>query len=329
MIIDLVKKYYGIIVETVEKSPMGVGADTYFITSGDEKFVLKFPFENAMNHPQNEPELCAYLSKKGLPVSEFLRNYSGNFISADPEGRIFHLQKFVNGQVYGVNQAPQWLLIQSAQVLGKIHTALFDYKGLPEGIGKGFFNYRTRAIALDAYKLTLDHNQQEGEEIKNDLLYRIDLMSRFPDYQIDLSRLTCQNTHGDYLISQLICEDQTINAVIDWTTACVHPLVWEIMRSYVFGSPNCSHAEIDIDEFINYVGAYLEYAPLNQTDIKMMPYVFYYQIAVSNYYQQYFQADEEHKMNFYHQTKFSTDLMRWFEKHIDEVSEALLSCFGK
>lgn len=60
-------------------------------------------------------------------------------VSADDSGRVFHVQKFIEGKVYEPNSAPDWLMKESAEILGKIHTALKDYEGLNVGIGNDFF----------------------------------------------------------------------------------------------------------------------------------------------------------------------------------------------
>ncbi len=155
--------------------------------------------------------------------------------------------------------------------------------------------------------------------------YRIELMSRFSVPEIDLSKLTRGNTHGDFFISQLICADRSIAAVIDWTTACIHPIVWEIIRSYIYGSPKCKDGTIIIPELAEYTKNYLKFASLNKYDLKMMPYVFYYQISVCDYYNQYFQSNADNRHIYLGQAILSTKLMKWFEIHANELSEALLS----
>lgn len=147
-------------------------------------------------------------------------------VSADDSGRVFHVQKFIEGKVYKPNSAPDWLMKESAEMLGKIHTALKDYEGLNVGIGNDFFKYMTPENALRSYENSLSIARENGDsEIEADLLYRIGLMKKFPKYRFEIDKLTCVNTHGDYFISQLICGEDRINAVIDWTTACVHPAV--------------------------------------------------------------------------------------------------------
>lgn len=47
--------------------------------------------------------------------------------------------------------------------------------------------------------------------------------------------------------------------MIDWTTACVHPVIWEIMRSFVYGAPCCADGKIDPQLLERYIAAYCRY----------------------------------------------------------------------
>lgn len=328
MIEELLNNLYGLSACNIKKSAVGAGSDTYFITSGFEKYVMKFPCESEMNNPDAEPLICDFLLKKNLPVCEFIKNNLGEYISIDENGRKFHLQKFAEGKMFELNTAPRWLLRESAGMLGKIHSALTDYKGLSDGIGKNFFTYMTPESALSSYKRTaIIANELGDTNITEDLSYRIELMGRFPVYEIDLDRLSCQSTHGDYFISQLICGEKKINAVIDWTTACVHPVVFEIIRSYVYAAPSYINGEINIHEFVEYVFEYLKFAKLNPYDIEMMAKLFYYQISVCDYYGQYYSSAADNRHIYLHQAVFSTKLMKWFDKNIDSLTRALQDSF--
>ncbi len=57
----------------------------------------------------------------------------------DEMGRRFHVQKFIDGEVYAYHEAPESCQKESAQMLAEIHLALKEVKGLPEGIGQDFF----------------------------------------------------------------------------------------------------------------------------------------------------------------------------------------------
>lgn len=322
--VDLLEKHYDLKVISYEKSAVGAGSDTYFVLCSDGKYVVKFPSVSEINNPEAEPQLCEFLLRNNIPVCRFVRNLNGDYISEDEKGRLFHVQEFIDGKMYDWNTAPCWLLTESAEILGKIHAALKDYEGLPTGIGKGFFSFMTPENAINSYKNTLLIAQNNGDkEIEKDIKYRIELMERFPEYKFDLDRLTCCPTHGDYFISQLLCSEKGINAVIDWTTACVHPVVWEIVRSYVYAAPECAQGEIDMQRLKTYFDNYLRFAPLCTYDLEMAAKLFYYQIAVCDYYNQYYTSTASNRSIYLRQAIFSTNLMRWFEKNIDAVTDIL------
>lgn len=320
----LLSKCYSLTVLSAEKSSVGAGSDTYFVNCTNGKYVVKFPSVSEINNPEAEPKLCDFLFENGISVCRFIKNNDDAYITADENGRLFHVQEFIDGTLYDWNAAPDWLLKESAETLGKIHTALKDYNGLPIGIGADFFQYMTPENALRSYENTLETARKNGDtEIETDLLYRIELMKRFPKYSFDMGKLTCNATHGDYFISQLICGECKINAVIDWTTACVHPVVWEIMRSYVYAAPECADGIINIDKLAEYFSNYRRFAKLTDYDLQNAAKLFYYQIAVCDYYNQYYTSTADNREIYLRQAVFSTRLMRWFEKNIEMATECI------
>lgn len=321
----LLKQNYNLDFVCAEKSTVGAGSDTYFVTCTDGKYVVKYPASSDINHPDAEPQLCEYLRARGIPACQFLRNRQGEFLSTDESGRQFHVQRFLEGRMYDLNAAPDWLLTASARMLGQIHTALGDYPGLPEGIGGGFFQYMTPERALGSYRHSLAIAEGRGEaRIAEDLRWRMDLMKRLKPYRFTPERLTLCATHGDFFISQLLCGDGEINAVIDWTTACVHPVVWELFRSFVYGAPSCADGQIDMEELAGYVAAYREFAPLKPGDLEDMVPLFFYQIAVCDYYGQYYGSHADNRHIYLHQAQFSTKLLRFLEENGEALARRLL-----
>lgn len=322
----LLKRHYGLNVLHITHATEGAGSDTWFVTCAEGKYVVKFPAASEINHPEQEPELCQKLLDADLPACRFLRNGDGRFITVDETGHLFHVQAFIEGHTYDLNTAPDWLLMESAALLGRIHAALRDDCSLPVGIGKDFFRFMTPENALASYQRSLEKARQLGDaSAAADLAWRISLVQRMPHFTFDLDAITCQSTHGDYFISQLICAEQHIAAVIDWTTACVHPVVWEIIRSYVYASPACKGGEIDIPEFLRYVAAYRRHVSLTEADLRSVAPLFFYQLAVCDYYAQYY-ASEAHNRHIYrHQAAFSTKLLKWLEQHMEALTAALLA----
>ena len=323
MIEEIILNHYGMHMLESTKLAVGAGSDTFLIKTDKGKFILKNANINEANNPENEPAICAHLLAKGLPVSTFVKDVRGVYVF-DHDGALYHMQKFVEGKNYGWNTAPSWLLDASARMLGKIHVALQDYPSLPVGIGENFFRYMTPQSAIKSYENTLERAKLEGDTaIEADVSFRLELMKRFHVPGIRLDQLTRGNTHGDYFISQLICGEEDISAVIDWTSACIHPVIWEIMRSYVYAAPECAQGIIDEAALISYVKKYLDAAPLTAYDIRMLPYVFYYQIAVCDYYHQYYHSTADNRSIYLQQAVSSTKLLKWLEPNNERLSEVL------
>ncbi|MCL2105782.1 MAG: phosphotransferase [Oscillospiraceae bacterium] len=321
----LIRDHYGMEVKEARKMTIGAGSNTWMLRTERGQYILKNANINEANNPQNEPAFCEHLRQKGLPVSEFVRDLQGQFVWTHC-GEVYHLQKFIEGNCPAWHSAPPWLLRESAQLLGRIHTALEDYTALPVGIGEGFFLHMTPQTALRSYRNTLRLAKRAGDKaIADDLNYRIELMKRLAIPPIEIRRLTCRNTHGDYFISNLICGESNINAVIDWTTACVHPVVWEILRSYVYAAPECGEGKINIVACVDYVREYQQFAALTTNDLQMMPWLFFYQIAVCDYYNQYYQSQAANREIYLKQAVLSTRLMQWFERNAEELSRTLCS----
>ena len=298
----------------MRKSSVGAGSDTWFVYCEEGDFVLKYPAVSEINHPEREPQLCEFLNNHGIPVCSFLKNYSGSYFSEDSQGRKFTLQKLIQGTTPDWNTATDAVLQESAELLGKIHTVLKDYPRLPIGIGEDFFKFMTPQKALNSYHRSLAIAQSRHDmAIEKDLKWRISFIEQFPDMSFDLQKLTVRNTHGDYFISQFICDGGHLKAVIDWTTACVHPVIWEIMRSYVYSSPKCADGKIDRDELQRYVEAYCRYGTLNEYDLENLLALFYYQIAVCDYYGQYYASTADNRDIYLSQAVFSTKLLKGIE----------------
>ena len=325
---ELLSRLYGLKLLEAEKSAVGAGSDTWFLGCEEGRFVLKYPADSAINNPALEPLLCETLLEKGLPVCQFLRNRDGEYISRDDTGRIFTVQRFLEGKMYDLNAAPDWLISAQAEMLARIHNALRAYIGLPTGIVEDFFRHMTPQNVLPSFQNSLRIAQETGQtDIANELRYRIELLERFPQRQFDLQTLTTCATHGDYFISQLLCGDGRINAVIDWTCACVHPVVWELTRSYVYASSRCRAGSIDIGEFCDAVAAYRALAPLCGEDIRCLGTLFQTQIAVCDYYGQYYASNAANRHIYLHQARFSTALLRWFDAHLDALNAELARRF--
>lgn len=317
-------RLYGIEIDSLEMSDNGAGSMTYFVTADKQKYVVKYASDNEMNHPEREPGLCRYLCAHGIPASQFIENIQGKFLSFDENGRRFHVQGFIEGVVYSYNEAPDFLLEQAPVLLAEIHEVLKSYEELPEGIGATFFQERRPESMIESFQSSLKLAVTNGDSDNADDIYDIiDIINHFPDYTFDISRFTCGNTHGDYMISQLVCEDNSIRGIIDWTTACRHPLVWEVVRSYIFMAPECKDGNVDINRFERYLRAYMKKGKLNAYDIEEAGNLFYYFLAVCDFYSQYYSTFTKNRFIYLEQAKLCKKVLEWFSRHIEELNARL------
>ena len=317
-------KLYDIEIETMEVSGNGAGGLTYIVTAGEKSFVVKYPTDNEMNHPETEIRVCEALLQKGIPACRFIPNKHGKMLSTDESGRRFTVQRFYEGITCDYFEASGNMQKESAEMLAKIHSAMKDMEKIPVGIGGDFFAYRKPENMERSYAETLQYALNNGDnEIAAAIRSNMRIVGSMPAYGFDINRFSCGNTHGDYMISQLIWLDEKINGIIDWTCVCRHPYIWEIVRSYVFMAPEVKQGEIDIEAFIRYISSYMEYSSLKSYDIENAGKLFYYFLAVCNFYGQYYDSISENRHIYLKQAEMSSRLLVWFEKHIDELNEAL------
>lgn len=101
-------------------------------------------------------------------------------------------------------------------------------------------------------------------------------MECFPAWRFDLNRLTCRNTHRDYFISQLLCADGSIDRSL--LARCVH--------------------------------VYCRYGALNDYDLENLERLHLYQIAVCDYYGQYYASAAANRHIYLQPAQHATHLLR-------------------
>ncbi|MGN1422081.1 MAG: phosphotransferase [Oscillospiraceae bacterium] len=317
-------KLYDIEIEAMETSANGAGGLTYFVTAGGKRYVVKYPTDNDINHPETEIRVCETLLKKGIPACRFIPDKHGRMLSTDENGRRFTVQHFYEGVTYGYNEAPEELQKASAVMLARIHEAMKDMEDIPVGIGGDFFAHRKPEYMRDSYARALKQAEDNGDnDIACAIRSNIRIIGSMPEYEFDINKFTCGSTHGDYMISQLIWLDGKVNGIIDWTCACRHPYIWEIFRSYVFMAPEVRQGELNTKALLRYIEYYAEYGRLNAYDIENAGKLFCYFLSVCNFYGQYYDSISNNRHIYLKQAEMSSKLLAWFEKHIDELNEGL------
>ena len=104
--------------------------------------------------------------------------------------------------------------------------------------------------------------------------------------------------------------------IVDWTAACIHPVVWEIVRSYAYAAPECREGKINLERLHRYVDRYKEISSLTDYDEENLLRVYFYQIAVCDYYKQYLFADKKDREEFLWQARFATGLLHFLSEYV-------------
>ncbi len=325
---ELLLKHYDIRVDSAEKMDFGT-ANCFRISSEDKLYFLKeFQSGFEIGNLIREAALVNYLYEKQIPVARFIfTNDQKEYIVYD--GHLICLQEYIVGKTYGYDHFPSRLLKESSGMLAKLHNALRDYP-LPTDMGEEWLDSFSSKLLANQYDKLISIAETQSEDINcakiiADLKYKKTLAIRCEYYKTFYEGITYSPTHGDYQGCQLICGEDNIKAVIDFSSARNLPVVWEIMRAYVQSSKSREDAKIDVCGLCEYVEEYMKYAPLTKKDLVSMPYVYLFQLARSKYgYPQYLSTDSEDREGLLKFAFWRTDICREVEKNAQTISEALL-----
>jgi len=286
-------------------------------TNKGRYFVKTQPHE--VKGMKNEGYITDYLYNNGISVPRIFKTKSGMY-HVETEDFQFHIQEFIDGEILKENTAPEWFLKKSADMLGKIHSVLKNYDGeLLPIIGNHFLD----KSAINYFKNHYNERLNEAVNQKNNRLIplleeRVRNLERVSAFDIDINKLTCSNSHADFHIGQIIADGENIT-VVDWTSAGITPICFEVIRSYVYAAPECRNGEINSDGLKRYINYYLKNFALNDYDIKMMPYVFYFQQMIWNYSPPYDDIPEAGK----DRCKLIQNFTKWLYENVDDLSRKL------
>lgn len=328
MISKLIDENYSIgSISNIDKITNGMSSICYHILTDKGEFILKNVEDNGMNNPDNEPKIHEILANENIPVSKFYLTKQGKYILNDG-GNIYHLKNYIRGKVYKPNTASEWLMRDSAVMLGKIQKAMEQISILPIGIGEGYFQNMSPEKSISSYLQTLKIAEAKNDiDIMKDIESRVVILNTIQKEDIRVMDLTCKSTHGDYSINQIVCGQQSINGIIDFTSACIHPICWEVIRSFSIADSDCIDGTINIENLKRYIQSFLRYGELNSYDLKMMPYVYFYQLLFPNYYNQYYSSNNPNKQLLLNNARFSTKVCQWFASNINNISDELVRSF--
>ena len=313
----------------IDYSDMALGsANCYRAHCKEGDFFLKeYQSDFTADMVSTEADIVSHLISRDFPVARFIKTKSGNS-SITYENHVISVQDFIEGQSY-LNDLPHPLLMQGAKFLGLLHVLLKDY---PMEVNMDYawaagFSREAIANKFNALLAALDENKSDPNyaKIHDDLLFKKKLLESIDDWKEYFKGITFTSTHGDYTACQLICDEDNIKAVIDFSSARCIPAVWEIMRSYIqSGGVSRNKSDFDIEDFTLYVKEYMKYSPLKERDLEAMPYIYLFQLAQSSYgYKEYLVIKTENKDSLLDFAFWRTDICREIYEKAKDISEAL------
>ena len=293
MLHDLITANYGLKINDLKLMDSYFGTEIYLVEANDGKYIVKV-LPLFVPGLENEGLITDFLFSNGIPVARLLKTKNNRY-AVKTDKTQFHMQEYIEGKVYKVNTAPEWLMESSAYIIGKIHAVLQNYGELRVNFGADFFRIENALERQQYYANQLrEVTDTSNASLISALEERIKHLNRISAFDIDTEKLTYANSHGDFYIGQIIAKDKKIT-VIDWTSACKLPAALEVVMSYVFAAPECKSGKINIDGLKRYINHYSQYFHLNDYDIKTMLRLFYFQQIMCHYSPPYDNIPETYK----------------------------------
>jgi Ser/Thr protein kinase RdoA (MazF antagonist) len=306
----------------------------YVIDNDLQKFILKeYQDGYSVNSLINEYKICRFLNKNGINTSEILKTNEGA-IYYEYKKRSLTVQKHIEGYVPKQNEAPEWLIIKSGQLLGKINKVLQNYDIERYEFKKEWFekiDINKKIVNCQEYiKSAKEKNNEYTDRIIKDMEYKTEKIKELYKININNNELTYANSHGDYNLLQLLCKGTSINAVIDFASACNLPIIWEIIRSFTIASKKCKESEIDINSLVEYLENYLLHYSLNRKDILNIFKMYSLQLLRSEYgYREYFKDEVYDKIKLLKFGFWRTNLVRNMLENEEEYKNILVKWYDK
>ena len=273
---------YGIEVDGVVEIDRGILSKTYKVTSENEQYFLKEPLNTISGEGvEREAYLLEHLSKKQIPVAEFVHTLEGKHFVDHGENLVF-LQKYIEGDKYKIYHAPDELYLPSMEFLGKFNASLVDYElSLRRKWSREYcatYDEQKVIKRLKKYSKHVKKLNLETGEVKRALgtiRYVKQIQPLMKEYGSYFEYISYGNSHGDYHVENLIYQDAEIAAVVDCASSSVRPIVFNLMRFYLRFDRDCRGAtHVNLSKLAKGVQAYTTHSPLTYYDYRFMPYVY-------------------------------------------------------
>lgn len=310
-------KNYSLDVIKIKKNTIGWNTNYEIRTSSGCYFVKPFIENTGNNHIRDEVKICNYLLNRGYPVSNFLLNNDGEYITIAHENISFHVQHYIYGDIWKKNSAPIWLLNAGIELIGLLHIELCKFN-LQRRTSIEKINdkdYSVHKINNILSRIS-DGKMRCPKWMVKDLEYRKNIINN--QSFINLHNLTYVNSHSDYSVSQIITQDKKISGLIDMSEVSYIPAIWELFRFYINSAPDGDNL-YSANNFYLTIKQYIEHNKLNYYDFHcFFNLCYYYMCQALSVYEQF--IENPHK-KFIKRARHRYEKLLRFEQSYDNFSK--------
>ncbi len=157
------------------------GSANCFCVSDEKKsyFLKEFQSHFSEDDLRRETDLVNYLQQNGYPTAKIIPTANGKLYFKYND-RLILLQEWIEGKTHTDNNLPRYLLMEAAELLGKLHNILHDYT-LPRDMDTEWLNAFSPDKAAEQYGELLDALETQKSDalykhIKSDLIYKKELV---------------------------------------------------------------------------------------------------------------------------------------------------------
>jgi len=318
-------EYYNINVLEMKKIN-GSSTKCYCIISPDNKYFLKiFEKEKNIHSVILECKILDILNNNKIPVPKIIKT-NNNKISLLANNHFLLLENFIEGKTFHKKNLSKEILLESANKLGKIHQILYNQFSYNNSSYSNSINIQAEYKQID-YLIDLiekNKNDKNYNLLKNSLNYKKSMLMKVQKYREMFKDLTISMTHGDYSKRQIICKDNKINGIVDFSTCDFLPVALEVIRSYFLSTISYKNEiNFNYELFSNYLKTYLKQFNLKENDLTAMPYLLLCHFILSKYgYLEYIYSNHNNNelINF---IILKDNICKFLEENAQKIIEKL------
>ena len=318
-----IEKEFNLNVSKYEKISRG-SADLYKIYCGNEINIVKvYQPKYKIDDIKREYYIFQHLKQKGFNIPIYKMN-KDNEVYGFVDNRIYIIQKFIDGNLLSDNQGNNKLLRDTSINYANIVLALSDLNiELPE-YNKKFYDDYEIDKAINNIQILKDKCVEEY--IRKQLKDKEDFLKFIKTInKNELMNITYKNSHGDYTHFQFIYDESyNIKVTLDFITAKKMPLIYELVRSFIYLDPSYKNGEFDIKGLIRYIAEFNHIINLNEYDLLHLVDVYFIEITKSIFgYKQYIENKRYDYLNLginmYKQAKFIYENYDYIKNMVKEI----------